>query len=215
VARRADRVLVWGAGGHGRVVADVVTAAGHTVVAFVDKTSTADARLGDLPVVEESAIASGATPLPHGATAIALGIGDNAARARALGRLASASTPPFVHPTASVAPSAKVGRGTVVMPLAVINNSAAIGDAVIVNSGAIVEHDCFVGDAAHISPGAVLAGGARVGARAWIGAGAVVIQGVKVGDDVVVGAGAVVIRDVPDGVTVAGVPATVIQSKGR
>lgn len=208
------RFLVWGAGGHGRVVADVVRAAGGTVLGFVDADP---ARVGRPPV-------PGAPPvllaqadllrvLERGQgmdarwDALAPGIGDNRARLRAFGRAAGAAWPALAHPSAVLSPSARVGEGTVVMPRAVLNADARVGRAAIVNTGAIVEHDCVVGDGAHLSPGCVLAGGARVGEGAWVGAGATVLPGIAIGPWAVVGAGAVVVRDVPGGTVVAGVPA--------
>ena len=206
---RAERVLVWGAGGHGRVVADVVRAAGHEVVGWVDRAAgIADARLEPPVVVPESSLPESVRggALPLGATAIALGIGDNRARAEAMRRLDDRA-PAFVHPSATVSPSASVGAGSVIMPGAVVNANATIGRGVVVNTAAVVEHDCVLGDGAHVSPNATLAGGARVGERGWVGAGAVILQNVRVGDDAVVGAGAVVTRDVRDRDTVVGVPA--------
>jgi UDP-perosamine 4-acetyltransferase len=209
----APRLLIWGGGGHGKVVADLVRAVGGIVIGFVD---AAPEKLGQpvepgggyVVLAQDDLIArvkGGA--LPDGVDAVALAVGHNATRLACLGVLNGFATSALVHPSAVVSPSAQLGRGTVVFPAAVVNAAARIGDAAIINSGAIVEHDCVVGDGAHVSPGAVLTGGVSVGARSWIGAGATVVPGVRIGADVVVGAGAVVLRDVPDGATVAGVPA--------
>ncbi len=216
------RFLIWGGGGHGKVVADLVRASGDDVVGFVDRDA---AKLGEVVdpggarvvLAEDEFVASlgDGGAWRYDASAVALAVGDNAARLACLARLADVDAPALVHPTAARSPSAVVGRGAVVFANAVVNAAAAIGSAVIVNSGAVVEHDCDVGDGAHVSPGAVLSGGVRVGARTWIGAGATVIQGVRIGADVVVGAGAVVIRDVPDGATVVGNPARVISTARR
>lgn len=219
----ADRtLLVWGGGGHGRVVADLVRAAGYAVAGFVDRDP---ARLGQVvepgggrvAVAESEFLREARTGrCSLGALGITLGIGDNAARAECLRRVPRLAAPALVHPTAFVSPSARLGRAAVVLPLAVVHSAAELGDAVIVNTGAIVEHDCVLGEGVHVSPGAVLAGGVRAGPGAWIGAGAVVIQGVRVGSGATVGAGTVVIRDVEDGVTVVGNPARVIRSpQGR
>lgn len=211
-----ERFLVWGAGGHGRVVADVVRAAGGTVSGFVDRDAARvghPAALGAPPVLLAEAgladaLASAAAE--RGWDALALGIGDNRARLRAFERAAGGAWPALVHPSAVRSPSARMGEGTVVMPLAVLNADARVGRAAIVNTGALVEHDCVVGDGAHLSPGSVLAGGARVDEGAWIGAGAVVLPGVRVGAWAVVGAGAVVRRDVAAEAVVAGVPARLL-----
>jgi UDP-perosamine 4-acetyltransferase len=209
----AKALLVWGGGGHGKVVADLVRAAGYQVAGFIDRDS---ARLGETvepgggTVVADEAeflrVAAGGR-CANGADGVILAVGDNRARHDCLLRVPGLLVPALVHPSAVVSPSARLGRGTVVLPLAAVNAAARLGDAVIVNTGAVVEHDCVLGDAVHVSPRAVLAGGVHVGERSWIGAGAAVIQGVRVGRDAMVGAGAVVIRDVPDGATVVGNPA--------
>ena len=213
----ARRFFVWGGGGHGKVVADLVRAAGHRVVGFVDRDPAKQGGIveaGGAQVVagedELIELLEGGGTLPGGAEAIALAVGDSAARARCLRAAASIDLPALVHPAAVVSPSARFDRATVVMAGAVVNADARAADAVIVNTGAVVEHDTRLGRACHVAPGAVLAGGVTVGERAWIGAGATVIEGVSVGADAIVGAGAVVIRDVPDGRTVVGVPARAI-----
>lgn len=217
MAPPSERLLIVGGGGHGKVVADVARACGHEVVGFVDSDPEKLGRVvepGGARVVlaqeELLAVREAREELPGGATALAIAVGDNAARLQLAQRLAPWPLPVLVHPSAVVSPSARLGDGAVVFACAVVNAEARVGTAGIVNTAAVVEHDCVVGDGAHVSPGAVLAGGVRVGVRAWIGAGAVLIPGVRVGADAVIGAGAVVLRDVPDGVTVAGVPARII-----
>jgi sugar O-acyltransferase (sialic acid O-acetyltransferase NeuD family) len=216
-----SRFLIWGGGGHGKVVADLVRSLDHELIGYVDADAAklgCEVEPGGARVVmlqdELLRCAAGEGPLPEGVTAVALAIGSNTTRLHCLAQLTGLSAPALVHPTAVVSPSAVLGAGTVVFPGAVINADARIGAAVIVNSAAVVEHDCVVGDGAHLSPRATLAGGVRVGERSWVGAGATVIQGISIGADVTVGAGAVVIRDVPDGQTVVGVPARSI-GRGR
>jgi sugar O-acyltransferase (sialic acid O-acetyltransferase NeuD family) len=217
----ADRLLIWGAGGHARVVADVARAAGYRLCGFVDQDA---ARIGEsVPgsgcsvVLSEEALESQlrAGRCSNDIDCITLAVGDNARRLELLSLLTGIPSPPLIHPSCVVSPSAAIGRASVVFPLAVINANAHLGEAVIVNSAAVVEHDCQLGDGSHISPGAVLAGGVHVGARSWVGAGATVIQGVRIGRDAVIGAGSVVIRDVPDGMKVVGVPArTLVAANG-
>jgi UDP-perosamine 4-acetyltransferase len=211
-----DSFLIWGAGGHGKVVADIARAGGGTVVGFVDRDPAKQGQVvepgGALVIISEAellALLANSRPLSevHGTTAIAIGIGDNVARITSLRRAPGVSIPLLVHPSAAVSAWSLLGRGTVVFPLAVVNSATTVGEGVIVNSGAIIEHDCVVGDGAHIAPGSVLTGGVHVGARTTVGAGATVLPGLRIGSDAVVGAGAVVTRDVPDHATVAGNPA--------
>jgi sugar O-acyltransferase (sialic acid O-acetyltransferase NeuD family) len=198
-------LLVWGASGHGKVVADVAERCGYTIAAFVDDDpAKIGGRFGGLPVVAPADLTR-----VEPEAAIAMGIGHNGHRAAAFARARAAGRrlPALVHPSAVVARSARVGEATVVCAAAVVNPDAVVGVAAIVNSGAVVEHDCVVGDFAHVSPGAVLGGAAVVGDRAHVGAGAVVLPLRRAGDDAVLGAGAVVTRDVPGGATVVGIPA--------
>lgn len=214
--------LVWGAGGHGLVVGDLVRALGHELCGYVD----ADPRkLGSfveplgVPVnhVERELVSflESGNVYPQGTDAFALGIGDNRQRQERLRSLEGLDAPVLVHPTAAVSPGAGVGRGSVVFALAVVNAGARVGDAVIVNSGAVVEHDCSLEDGVHVSPGAVLCGNVRVGERSWIGAGATVIHGVSIGPDAVVGAGSTVIDDVNPKTTVVGCPARPVKGEVR
>jgi sugar O-acyltransferase (sialic acid O-acetyltransferase NeuD family) len=204
-----QRVVVFGAGGHGKVVADIVLAAGRCeVVGFLDDRPglRGSAVLG-LPVLGDAAWLE--QEAARGPIAVALGVGANLARRAVAERCErrGAALLVAVHPRATVASSARLAPGAVVMAGAVVNPDAAIGRGAIVNSSAVVEHDVVVGDWAHLSPGAATGGAARIGALAFLGLGAVVLPGVSVGDRAVVGAGAIVLRDVPEGVTVVGVPA--------
>ncbi len=208
----ARRLLIWGGGGHGKVVADLARAAGFIVAGFVDrdasKVGAAIEPMGARVLLDEVAFLAGLarTPGEHGA--VALAIGDNAARVAAYRRLQGrVECPRLVHPSAVISSTASVGCGSVVLPQVVVNTAATVGQAVILNSGSVVEHDCELDDGVHISPNATLAGGVRIGAESWIGAGATIIQGVRVGARCMVGAGAVVLRDVPDGTKVVGCPA--------
>ena len=218
MAPQRRRFLIWGAGGHGQVVADLVRACGHELVGFVDADAAKRDRVvepgGARVVLHEQELMSSVRSgegYPDGVDAVALAIGDNGMRLSCLRVLGSLCAPALVHPSAVVSPSASIGRGGVVFPAAVVNPGARLGEAVIVNSGAVVEHDCDLAQGVHISPNATLAGRVRVGARTWVGAGATVIQNITIGADAVVGAGAVVIRDVPDAITVAGVPAAPVR----
>ena len=120
-----------------------------------------------------------------------------------------------IHPDAFVAESAQLGDGPTVMARAVVNSAASLGNDVVVNSGAVIEHDCQIGDHAHVAPGAVLGGGVVVDADAIVGLGATVNPGLRIGAGALVGAGAVVIRNVPAHSVVAGVPAKVIRQAPR
>ena len=205
------RILLLGAGGHGKAIADLLLADGsYEVAGFVDAAPRASQVLG-LPVLgDESQLA---TLAAQGIALAHAAVGDNAQRLAAAARLRAAgfALPSLSHPAALIGHGARVADGAAILARAVIGPEAEIGALALINTGAIVEHDCVVEEAAHIGPGAVLAGGVRVGAGALIGAGAVVRPGVVIGAGAVVGAGAAVVEDVAPGARVAGVPARPVQ----
>lgn len=200
------RVVVLGGGGHAAVVVESARRAGWTVVgvAAKDRPDSIDASwLGDPDDAAGEALAAAraAGARLHAA------VGDGAVRARWLARFGEGAFAAIVDPSAVVAASARIGPGAFVGARAVVQSRADIRALAIVNTAAIVEHDAIVEPCAHVAPGAILCGSVRIGARTQVGAGAVVIPGKLIGVDASIGAGAVVVRDVPDGATVAGVPA--------
>jgi UDP-perosamine 4-acetyltransferase len=206
------RAVGVGAGGHAKVVIEIVReAGGYDLVGLLDPRSELHGQhvLG-VPVLGDD------TLLPElraeGVEAAFIGVGavdDTTVRRRLFTAMKDHGFKPVnaIHPAALLSPSARVGEGVSLMPRAVVNAEASLGHNVIVNTGAVVEHDCVLGDHVHVASGATLTGGVRAGDGAVVGAGATVLPGVSLGEDAVVGAGAVVIRDCPPGATVGGVPA--------
>jgi len=199
-------VLILGAGGHGKVVADILLHQDVPVLGFLDDNPMlhGQARLG-LPIL--GAIASYPRYEPGG---LALGIGDTAQRRRVVQRCGPAAQRLWrdaIHPRATIAASARLGQGVTVVAGAVVNPDAILGDHVIINTGATVDHDCMVAAYGHIAPGAHLAGHVSIGEGAVVGIGAAICPGCTIGAWSIVGAGAAVVREVPDGITAIGVPA--------
>ncbi len=204
-------LIIIGAGGHGRVCADVAFRAGWTVVGFCDPafqhvTDILGVRM--LADCEETLF--GNWP-DH--TGLFVAIGDNTRRLAVLDAASrmGIELAVLVDPTAIVSPSATLSAGSVVMPGAVINAEAFVGRGSLINTAAVVEHGARVGQGAHIAPGACLTGDTVVGDRSLVGARATLIPGVQIGQDVTVGAGAVVTRAFGDSAQLVGVPACTTQ----
>lgn len=201
-----EKIFVFGAGGHAKVVVDIIERQGLYEVAFLvdDRPEMKGAVVYGCQVIggREELIDSG---VRRGIVAI----GSNSVRCSIAGWLAGEGMElvSALHPSAQLARGVTIGSGSVVMAGAVVNSDASIGYDVIINTGATVDHDCSIGDGAHIAPGATLCGTVTVGAGTFICAGATVIPNLTIGKGVVVGAGSTVIGNVPDGTTVAGTPA--------
>jgi sugar O-acyltransferase (sialic acid O-acetyltransferase NeuD family) len=196
-------LLILGAGGHGRVVADAAMGSGDWARVIASDGDPARCR-GEL--------ISGVTTLPiqEGlalAAFVHIAIGSSEGRAREAAAAAAVPLATVIHPKASVSPHAAVGEGCFIAAQAVVAPGARLGRCVIVNHGAVVDHDVSVGDFSHIAPLVALGGGVRVGSRVLIGSGASVLPGLRIGDDIVVGAGAQVCRDLSEPGVYAGVPA--------
>ena len=212
-----SKLLILGAGGHAKVVAETALASGvASNVAFLDDRCTGlNACLPVLgwPVMGPLVLSLQAETAAQFDAAV-VAIGHAATRLHWIQQLQDAGyhLPVLMHPTAWVSPSAQLGPASVVFAQVAVHAQASIGTGAILNTGCSVDHDAQISDAVHICPGARLAGEVQVGRCSWIGIGASVIQQVCIGSDVSVGAGAAVIRDLADGVTAVGVPARVVSS---
>ena len=211
----AGRLLILGAGGHGRAVADLARACGFTVAGFTDRSASAgNTGTPVLGTDAELATLIRAQRIDGGI----VGVGNTALARRAqLYRIlvtARVPQPSVIHPRAVASPSSEVGAGTVVFAGCVLGSEAKIGVNVVLYSGVVVEHECSIGDHAYLSPGVVLSGQVTVEADVFLGAGAIVLPGLCIGRAAVVAAGAVVTADVPAGQTVMGVPARAARSGG-
>lgn len=185
-----NKLIIIGAGGHGKVIADIAVKNGYTDINFVDD-HAAGACMG-FPIVGKSGLIPA---LNDGKTDFVIGVGNNEIRKR-IAEAYDVNWVTLIHPSAQIGMEVSIGKGTVVMAGAVINVCSGIGKHCIINSGAIVEHDNMLGDYVHISPGAKLSGTVSVGKCTWIGTGTSVSNNIEICDDVVIGVGSVVIRDI-------------------
>lgn len=202
-------LLVVGAGGHGKVVADAAKEQGcWDKIAFVDDLYPGLTECLCWPVLGKIADAEAfLLKFPS----IAVAVGNNQLRVSLLKKFSvmGFGLPVIIHPSACVSSQGHIDAGAVVLANAVINAGAKISLGCIVNTAATVDHDCILAEGVHLSPGVHLAGGVTIGAYSWLGIGSSVIQKITIGANVMVGAGAAVTENVANDATVVGVPARV------
>ena len=206
----SDGLVIVGAGDHGRVMLELLRAAGETPAGFVEPQRGGGevgrmvdglAVLGDLDldVAWRSA----------GVQRFVVALGDNLARRDAFERCVALGLTPVaaVHPTAIMLTGARIEPGAMVCAAAVIGMASVVGKNALVNTAASIDHDNRIEAHASVAPGARLAGRVTIGEGAQVGIGASVREGIHIGEWALVAGGAMVIADVPARARVAGVPA--------
>lgn len=207
----SQRLVIVGAGGHAKVVAEAAHAAGFDIVGFIDHSpDLRGTKILGIPVLGDENVFD--SPSQDDCVAV-VAVGDNALRESLVERLTARNVrfARVVHPSAVISASATLCDGTVIMAGVVINSMTVVGNHCIVNTMASVDHDCVIGDFAHISPGVHLAGSCEIGRAALVGIGVSVLPNMTIGARSVIGAGAAVARDIPADVIAVGVPARVVK----
>lgn len=204
-----DRIVIIGASGHGKVIADIAMLNGYKEILFLDDDQTKK-KNGIYDVV-------GTTQdidryKDHYDFMIAIGNNDIKKNINEILEKKGIIQPVLIHPKATIDPTVKIASGTVIMANAVINADTQIGKGCIINTAVTVDHDCNVSNFVHFSPGAHTAGTVEIGESTWIATGASIINNITIIDHCVVGAGAVVIDDINERGTYVGVPARRIGS---
>jgi sugar O-acyltransferase (sialic acid O-acetyltransferase NeuD family) len=214
-----QRIVLIGAGGHGRAVLDVIRSEGrYDVAGVIDSVRPAGSEWLGLTVFGDEQRLDELCREADTRLGI-VAIGDNWRR-RALASRLESRVPGFtlvscVHPAASVASDAVLGVGTVVMPGSVVASGSRVGRGCIVNTLASLDHDGVMEDFSSLAPGAVTGGAVHVETCAAVGLGARVVQAVRVGAHAVVGAGALVLEELPPRVVAMGVPARVVRARAE
>jgi UDP-perosamine 4-acetyltransferase len=209
VAAMIEDLLVYGAGGHAKVViAMAERVERYRIIGCIDD----DPEAADRIVSGFHVLGSGrdlARLRGEGASVGFVAVGDNSAR-RDLSagmRRAGFRTPSLIDPTAVVLRTATVNDGVAVLPHAFVGADTVVGEGALVSVGVTLGHDSVLGAYAQLAPGAKVAGGVTIGEGTILGLNSSVLPGIRIGSRVTVGAGAVVTRDLPNGAIVAGIPA--------
>lgn len=196
----SKKLVIIGASGHGKVIADIALRNGYEIVGFLDDNDALEEIVG-FPVL------GGVSEIPRYQMEceFIIAIGSNQIR-EMIAKQYAVKWAILIHPTAVIGMDVQIEVGTVVMANAVINPSARIGKHCIINTGAVIEHDNFLQDYVHVSPNATLAGTVHVGERVHVGVGVCVKNNTSIAADVTIGAGAAVVKDITEAGVYVGVP---------
>lgn len=201
MAQNNKKLIIIGASGHGKVIADIAVACGYEIAGFLDDDINKKECYGC------SVLGTSEDAEMYSECNFVIAIGNNSVRRKISKIHPNLHFISLIHPSAVISKSVKIGEGTVVMPQAVINADTVIGSHCIVNSASVIEHDCRIENYTHISPGAVLCGTVSIGENTWIGAGSTVINNVSICSDTVIGAGSTVIKNIEKSGVYIGTPA--------
>lgn len=204
------RLVIVGASGHGKVVADIANKCGYDKIVFLDDDSSKEECNG-YPVVGNFKDINRFCDFD-----ILVAIGDADIRQKVQIDIISngLNIPSLIHPNAIVASDVQIGKGTVIMAGAIINSGSKIGNGCIINTGSTIDHDNIISDYVHVSVGSHIAGSVFIGKKTWIGAGAIVINNIKICENCIIGAGAVVVNNIEKKGTYIGVPAKRMKGNG-
>jgi sugar O-acyltransferase (sialic acid O-acetyltransferase NeuD family) len=202
-----EKIVVLGAGGHAKVIIDIIEKNPNQEILGVYDDFKIDQNIlfyrvkGNTQKLIEDGKRENAKFI--------VALGSNQLRQEKFELLLKVGLIPAIaiHPSSSISPHTTIGLGSAVMAKVAINPGTIVGRNVIINTCASLDHDNMIGDHAHVAPNATLCGNVHVGERTWVGAGVTIIEGIAVGKDCLVAAGATVVRNVFDQQRVAGVPA--------
>ena len=206
-------VIIIGAGGHSKVIADIIIKSQDNVLGFLDDNIPIDTviikekNLKVLGKIEDSI----KIKEQNSDIEFIIGIGNNKTRKAIAENYPDLNYYTAIHPSSQIALDVKIGDGTVIMANACINTSTTIGKHCIINTGAIIEHDNIIEDYVHISPNATLCGTVKIEELTHIGAGSTIKNNISISSNCIIGAGAVIVKDINEEGTYVGVPAKKIK----
>ena len=197
-----NRLIIIGASGHGKVVADIAVLNGYKDIVFLDDDENVKT-CAEWPVIGKSKDA------PEGELFVA--IGNTKIRKQLMEYYKGRKFPTLVHPDAVIAKDTKIGDGSVVMAGGVVNSGAQIGTGCIVNTSSSIDHDCRIGNYVHIAVGAHVCGTVTIEGCTWVGAGSTISNNVSICEACIIGVGTVVVKNIVESGTYIGVPAKLMR----
>ena len=192
-------MLIYGAGGHAKVIISCINASGDSVQAIFDD---------DLSKKE---ISKSYDPILFGDKSIIIAIGNNNIR-RTIAQKISHHFGNVIHPTAIIDKSVLIEEGTVILHESILQAGTVIAKHVIINTRVAIDHDCSIADFVHIGPGVILCGNVHIGENTFIGAGSIVVPNVTIGNNCFIAAGSVITRSIPDNSIARGNPGRIIKT---
>ncbi len=204
----SKKVIIIGAGGHAKVIADIVIKSGDELVGFLDD----DEKLQNQVVFDnKKVIGKSSDSALYKECSFIIGIGNNETR-KSISEKYNLNWYTAIHPSALIGTDVKIEEGTAVMAGVVINTGTRIGKHCIINTSTSIDHDNIIGDYVHISPGAHLAGTVHVGELTWICIGTTIINNINILDRNIIGAGSVVTKNIEESnAKYVGIPARKIK----
>ena len=210
------KIVVLGAGGHAKVVADIIIKTKNILIGFLDDNVAIGNTIIRYNNQELKVIGKINDSIKlfnqYKDLEFIIAIGNNEIR-KSLSNEYNLPYTTLVHPSANIGVDVKLGKGTVIMPNVIINPGTNVGNHCIINSGAIIEHDNIIEDYVHVSPNATLCGTVKIGAMTHIGAGSTVKNNIEICGGCVIGAGSVVVKDILEQGTYIGVPSIRMEGK--
>lgn len=200
------KVIIIGAGGHAKVVADIIEKSGDQIIGFLDDRIEKGTKvIGDYKVIGNLNNKCQLS-ITNSNYEFIIAIGNNQTR-KEISNTPNLKFYTAIHPSAQIGLDVEIKEGTVIMANACINSSAKIGKHCIINTGAIIEHDNKIEDFVHISPNVSLGGTVKIGENTHVGIGSIIKNNITVCKNCTIGAGAVVVKDILKAGTYIGVPA--------
>ena len=194
------KLIIVGASGHGKVIADIARLNGYEEIKFLDDdiNKTYNGKYEVIGITDD-------IDKYVDEYDFSIGIGDNKIREKIYLKI-KGKIPVLIHPRSIIGEDVEIKEGTVVMANAVINSGTYIGKCCIINTSSSVDHDCYINDFAHICPGTNIAGGVKIGKYSWLGIGSCIKQYISKCDNCLIGAGSVVIKNIMESGSYVGVP---------